>query len=129
MNTIIKPSKKYYSIKAIGIATFLGGPLVAGYLISLISLLIMGGSIMAYAFYGPSSKAYDDYAIEMESFMKNEEEGLVVFDHFDTNSTFELITEIKNTTIPKWEENIEIINKSNQIADLPTELKERNLTF
>jgi len=59
--------------------------------------------------------------------MKNEEQGLVVFDHFDTNSTFELITEIKNTTIPKWEENIEIINKSNQIADLPTELKERNV--
>lgn len=88
-------------------------------IISLVSTLVM---ILALVFIYPQNEAYD---IEMAKFSKNEEETLVFYNSLDTKSRTSLLKDLE-TIIPKWKENIEIINKANQLEDLTNELKEQN---
>src|SRR5690554_4899997 len=70
----------------------------------------------------PQNEMYD---VEITKFSKNEEETLVFYDNLDTKSQTYLLKDLE-IIIPKWKENIEIINKVNQLEDLPNELKEQN---
>ena len=93
--------------------------------IGLISLVILIAIIFASIFL-ISDEIYDTYDAEMEQFYKNEEVSLLFYDHLNTEDDLTLVNEIDNISIPKWKENVEIINRTNSIEDLPSELVEQN---
>ncbi|RED43412.1 hypothetical protein DFQ10_10510 [Winogradskyella eximia] len=103
--------------------TFYSGWKAAG--IGLISLIVLMAIIVASIFLVPDG-AYDAYDAEMEQFTINEEESLVFYEHFSTEDDLTLLNEINDIAIPKWKENIAIINRTNDIEDLPLELIEQN---
>lgn len=103
--------------------TFYSGWRAAG--ISVISLLILTITIFAAVFLIPD-KVYDAYDAELVQFTKNEEESLLFYDHINSEDSSSLITELNESVIPKWKENIEIINRTNTIESLPVELLEQN---
>ena len=91
-----------------------------------ISLIILSIGIFGYAFLSPNGVEYEKYDIEIAKFSKNETATLVFYDHINTETSNSLIQELNNKTIPKWKENIEILKKSNDIENLPSELLEQN---
>jgi len=88
-------------------------------IIAIIPILLF---FVAAVFILPQNEMYD---IEITKFSKNEEETLVFYDNLDTKSRISLLKDLE-TIIPKWEENIQIINKVDQLEDLPNKLKEQN---
>ncbi|WP_051435795.1 hypothetical protein [Tenacibaculum sp. 47A_GOM-205m] len=94
--------------------------------IGFISLLIIGIGIFGYAFLSTDNKLNEKYDRELAQFSKNENETLVFYDHLNTGTNYSLLQELNEKTIPKWKENIAIINKTNQFQDLPSELIEQN---
>ena len=103
---------------------FFSGWRAAG--IGLISLLIIGIGVFGYAYFSTDNEIYDKYEVEMGQFSKNENETLVFYDHLNTEPRHTLLEELDVMILPKWKENIEIINKTNSFKDLPSELKEQN---
>jgi len=102
---------EFYSVwKAIGIG-----------FISLIMLLI---GIFGYVYLFLNEEEYDT---EIAEFTINETESLVFYDHLDTETKNSLLKELDGNTIPKWEENIEIIKKLNGIENLSYDLLEQNI--
>ena len=104
--------------------SFFSGWRAAG--IGFISLLILGIGIFAYAFLSTDNELYEKYDAEIAKFSKNENETLVFYDNLNTETNYTLLKELDEKTIPKWKENIEIINKTNQFEDLPSELIKQN---
>ncbi|NAS13111.1 hypothetical protein [Poritiphilus flavus] len=104
--------------------SFFSGWRAAG--IGLISLIIILIGIFGYVFLGMDNEIYDKYDTELSVFSKNEIETLVFYDHLNTESNYSLIQELDNKTIPKWKENIEIINRTNKFENLPSELIQQN---
>lgn|SRR5690606_24485297 len=88
-------------------------------IISMILILII---VLPLFFIFPQNEIYD---IEMSKFSKNEKETLIFYDNLTIKSQSSLLQELE-TIIPKWKENINIINKVNQLEDLSKELKEQN---
>lgn len=103
---------------------FFSGWRAAG--IGFLSLIIISIGIFGYVFFGMNNEAYDQYDKEIAVFTINENESLEFYNHLDTKTNYALIKELENKTIPKWEENIQIIKRTNEIEDLPTELIEQN---
>lgn len=103
---------------------FFSGWRAAG--IGFISLLILGIGIFGYAFLSTDNELYEKYDAELVQFSKNENETLVFYDNLDKKTNFSLLKELDEKTIPKWKENIEIINRTNQLKDLPSELIKQN---
>lgn len=104
--------------------TFFSGWRVAG--VTLISLIIMGLGILAYAFYGMDNSVYNAYDEQMALFSQNESESLKFYDHLESKSNYDLVVELNEISLPKWEENIAIINRANGIENLPSELIKQN---
>lgn len=94
--------------------------------IGFIALLILLMVIFGYAFGSTSGEAFNKYDVQLEQFSKNETESLVLYEHLNTASHNSILQELKDITIPKWEENITIIKTSNTIENLPSELLEQN---
>ncbi|WP_407556695.1 hypothetical protein [Winogradskyella sp. 4-2091] len=110
-NHLEKNNEFYSSWRAVGI----------GFL-----ALILITSITFAILFALPDKVYDTYETEFEQFSKNEEASLQFYDYIDKKDNSALITELNEVSIPKWKENIEIINKTNTIEGLPPELIERN---
>lgn len=104
--------------------SFYSGWKAAG--IGFISLIILLIGILGYAYLSPEGEEYEKYNTEITEFSKNETESLVFYDHLTTETNYSLLQELENNTIPKWKENIEIIEKTNNIENLPSELIEQN---
>ena len=94
--------------------------------VGFISLLITSIVMVGYLSLGMDNDLYDKYNVELTVFSKNEEETLVFYEHLNTESNYSLIQELENKTIPKWKENIEIINRTNGFENFPSELLEQN---
>lgn len=103
---------------------FFSGWKAAG--IGFISLIILAIGIFGYIYLSPDGAEIEKYNIEFSKFSKNETESLIFYDHLKTESDSLLIQELNNVIIPKWKENIKIINRSNEIKDLPIEYLEQN---
>jgi hypothetical protein len=107
--------KKYefYSLwRALGIGTACG--------------VIVAGGIFAYIYYAPEAwdvKTYDSGLKKIES---NESEALKLFDMLNSGSKNEVVHFIEQTGIPKWKENIEILNKMSGIENIPEEYQRQN---
>ena len=104
--------------------SFFSGWKAAG--IGFISLLIISVGILGYVFFGMDNEIYNTYDTEIMVFSQNEKETLVFYDHLNTKSDHSLIAELEHKVIPKWKENINIINKTNSFENLPEELVQQN---
>lgn len=104
--------------------SFFSGWRAAG--IGLISLLILGIGIFAYVFVSTDHEIYEKYDTELAQFYENESETLVFYNNLSTETNNSLLKELDEKTIPKWKENIAIINKTNQFENLPSELIKQN---
>ncbi|MFI0431215.1 hypothetical protein [Mariniflexile sp. HMF6888] len=104
--------------------SFFSGWKAAG--IGLISLVIIGIGIFGYTFLSTDNEVYEKYNKEFAEFSKNETETLVFYNNLNTGNKYSLLKELDEKTIPKWKENIEIINKTNRFEDLPSELIKQN---
>ncbi|MDR6241124.1 hypothetical protein HNQ88_004200 [Aureibacter tunicatorum] len=104
--------------------SFFSGWKAAG--IGLISLVIISAGLFGFAFFGIDDELYDKYDTELIVFSKNETETLVFYDLLNTESNKSLINKLETTIIPKWKENIEIINRTNEFDNLPSELIQQN---
>ncbi|MGV6829835.1 MAG: hypothetical protein ACWA45_10625 [Flavobacteriales bacterium] len=104
--------------------SFFSGWRAAG--IGFISILILGIGIFGYAFLSTNNELYEKYDTELAQFSKNENETLAFYDNLNTETNHSLLKELNDKTIPKWKENIEIINKTNQFENLPSELIKQN---
>lgn len=94
--------------------------------IGLISLIIIGIGIFGYAYLEISGPEYDAYNTQLEKFYDNETETLTFYDDLGIKKDEELERDLITVIIPKWEENIAIIKKSNTIENLPSDLIEYN---
>lgn len=207
-STILKNETEeliFHSRKAIGIATFFGGPLAASYLIRdnylqlnepdkaknslLIGVLVTFSLILGYYFIpenivdkaptkmiplillaivymflgrlqGKTLKSHEENSNEFHSyltavfvgitsgaiiflssfglvyfsetnhpinkklveFQNNEIETVAIYDRFGTDSDDKIIKELERKTIPKWKENIEILNSAKLLNDLTPEM-------
>ena len=104
--------------------SFFSGWRAAG--ISLISLIILSIGIFGYIFLSPDNEIFEQYDSELAIFSKNENESLVFYDHLESKTSFALINELDIEVIPKWKENIKIIERTNQMENLPNELIKQN---
>ena len=104
--------------------SFFSGWRAAG--VGIVSLLIIGIGIFGYVFLSTDNELNEKYDAEIAQFSKNENETLIFYDHLNTETRNSLIQELDEKTIPKWKENVEIINKTNSFKDLPSELNEQN---
>ncbi len=107
--------------------SFFSGWRAAG--IGLISLLIIGVGIFGYTHIKSNNPVYEIYDTELAKFSKNENETLVFYEHLNTETNYTLLQELDNKTIPKWKENVAIINNINSLENLPSELLEQNKTL
>jgi hypothetical protein len=94
--------------------------------IGFISLIILGIGILGYAFLSTDNELNEKYDTELAQFSENENETLVFYDNLNTGTSYSLLKELDEKTIPKWKENVRIINKTNQFENLPSELIEQN---
>lgn len=82
--------------------------------IGIISCLFLFGIIWGQVFCDRISYAYSAmtfYEQQVEKFNSNRWESMVFYDHVDTHTKEELVAELNNHTIPKWEENIAIVEE------------------
>jgi len=78
--------------------------------------IIMLGGIFAYSYYAPSD--LDAYIVGLKEFDKNEAEALRLFEMTDNSSNSSIVYFIEQIGIPKWKENIEILNNLNEIYNI-----------
>ncbi|WP_338408988.1 hypothetical protein [uncultured Flavobacterium sp.] len=95
--------------------------------IGLIALAVLSIGIFGYVFLSPDTAEYEAYDTQLAEFSKNETETLLFYDKINTETSYSLLKELNNNTIPKWEENIEIIKKANDIENLTSELLQQNI--
>ena len=94
--------------------------------IGLISLLIVASVLLSIIFLEPEMPHADFYDKKLALFEVNESESLKFFENAEFKSNLNLINELDNSVIPKWEENVKIIASLNQFDDLPVEIENRN---
>jgi hypothetical protein len=95
-------------------------------LIGFVSATVTIVVIFGVAFMLPAGIEYERYDTKMETFYINEGETILFYDHLETNSIPALLYELDNEVIPKWRENIKIVESINNIENLPPELLEIN---
>jgi hypothetical protein len=94
--------------------------------IGVISLAILSVGIFGYAYLSTDHELYEKYDKEMAVFTINESETLAFYDDLNSKSRLSLIRKLDRSIIPKWEDNIGIIEKTNAFENLPEELVDQN---
>lgn len=91
--------------------------------VGLICLILIFGGIMTYVFLDPVTKAYDN---GIQQFVNNEESAAEVYNQLNSKNSLELITEINGNSIPKWEQNIKLLDSLTTNLNLDREMINRN---
>ena len=94
--------------------------------IGFISLLIISIAIIAFIFLSPSGKASITYDENIALFSENEEQTLSFYDHIESKNDKQLLDELNLSIIPKWQENIKVLEENNDLENLPEDLKIEN---
>ena len=94
--------------------------------IGLICTVILLGGIFAYAYYAPEDWDVKTFDTEQKKYNSNESEALKLFDILNNGSKSEIVYFIEQIGIPKWKENIEILNKISGIENMPEEYQKQN---
>ena len=87
-------------------------------------LLILG--VIGFAMASEENFDVQSYDSGIESFTKNEEAALKMYNMLETGDTESASIEIKKSSLPLWIENINILNQLNLLENLPAELKDQN---
>ena len=88
--------------------------------------VVLVGGIFTYAYYAPDEFETKTYDAELKNFQDNEAEALKVFDMLNHSAKYEIVSFIEQTGIPKWQENIEILDRMSNIENLPKKLQKQN---
>jgi len=72
------------------------------------------------------SDARNPYDAGLGKFTKNEHEALKLYEMQNRNSKYEIVSFINNTGIPKWKENIGILNEMSGIKNISDRFKKQN---
>nr|WP_321237057.1 hypothetical protein [uncultured Psychroserpens sp.] len=99
---------------------FFSGWRAAG--IGFVSLLVISIGLFAYVFLAPNDPAYDIYDEKIEQFSKNESESLTFFQNIDFKNDATLLRELNNKVLPKWDENIKIMQELVALDGLPSDI-------
>ena len=94
--------------------------------IGLVCSIVLIGGIFAYAYFAPEDWDVDTYDTELTKLYSNEDEAMKVFDMMNRRPAYEIVYFIEHTGIPKWKENIEILNKMSSIENLPEKVQKQN---
>lgn len=94
--------------------------------IGLVSALIFLGAIFGLYSFTPEWESAAYYDSQIEQFEKNEETSLLFYDHLDTNTDAMLLQELDAVSIPKWKENIAIMEELTAIESTPGEFRVQN---
>lgn len=94
--------------------------------IGLISGLIFLGAIFGLYYFTPEWESAAYYDSQLEQFERNEQTSLLFYDHLDANTDAMLLQELDEVCIPKWEENIAIMEELIAIESTPGEFKVQN---
>ncbi len=89
--------------------------------IGLVTGAIVFGSIFGFIYLQEGNWDTDTYNSKMELHTANETEAMKLFDILDTGSKGEIKRFINNTGIPKWKENLVLLNSLNNIENIPEE--------
>ena len=81
------------------------------------TILVLGAFFLSPE--GSSSLAYDR---GLEEFSANEEEAFLIYDMFEVNSDEECASFIKETGLPNWQRNNDILNELDQLDGLDQEM-------
>lgn len=101
--------------------TFYSGWNAAG--IGLLSGILLAIGLFGYAFLQEEDWDVDSYNSKIERHTANEEQALKLFEMLDSHPQSEITQFIKVTGIPKWEENLEILNSIDKIKNVPEEFR------
>jgi len=94
--------------------------------VGLICTVLILGAFIAYDQYELSKWDYKTFDKEIDKFTENEAEALRLFDMIDINSKEEITAFIENRGIPKWKENLAIVERIDMLENLPAELQGQN---
>ena len=103
--------------------SFYSGGRVFG--ISLLIVVLLGGLLYSVV-YLSIPKEYGIYDDKMASFYLNEEVAIDQHDNLDGKDYTQVISEINNEIIPKWEENLKILDNVRAMKNFPQDLIEEN---
>jgi len=90
------------------------------------SFIILLTSIFSYAYFSTDNELYENYDKAMAIFSVNESETLEFYEELEYKSDRALIKRIDDFIIPKWRQNIKIIEKTNKYENLPSEISLQN---
>lgn len=94
--------------------------------IGLVCAFVLLGGLFAYGYYGLMDWDTKTYDSELAKFHRNESEALKLRDLLNQGSQDNAIHFIAQTGIPKWKENVEIVNKMSCIENLPEAYQRQN---
>ncbi|WP_210758605.1 rhomboid family intramembrane serine protease [Croceimicrobium hydrocarbonivorans] len=97
-------------------------PILAQRSIALLSLFILSISTLVLVYKNPGDLL--KYQTEMEEFALLEEKALGIYNLPKTSTDLDYLNEIRNTGIPSWKANIELLERMEQL-DLPTDIHSR----
>ncbi|MEH6536376.1 MAG: hypothetical protein V7719_08300 [Psychroserpens sp.] len=103
---------------------FFSGWRAAG--VGFVALLILAAGIFGYAYMEGSNPAYDIYDEKIAEFSKNETESLTFFNHIETKDDLLLLNELNHKVLPKWDENIKIMQDLITLEGLPSDVMEQS---
>lgn len=89
--------------------------------VGMISAFILFGGIFGYIFLQEGDWDSDTYNSKIELHASNEEEAMKLFEILDSAPKSQIIRFIKETGIPKWQENLTVLNSISQIENVPEE--------
>ncbi|GAB4181100.1 MAG: hypothetical protein Kow00108_17700 [Calditrichia bacterium] len=93
--------------------------------IGTISMIIITGFIFGSIFLEQTNWDQDKYDSGLTKFINNEEIAMQVFEMLDKYPKQEIVSFIETKGIPKWEENIKILDELKKIENLPVEYQEQ----
>ena len=94
--------------------------------IGLMCLVVLFGGAFACVYYTPEDWDIETYDSELRNINSNESEALKLFDMLDNNSKHEVVHFIEQIGIPKWKDNVEILNRISDIENIPEEYQWQN---
>jgi len=92
--------------------------------LALISACMIALVVFITVFLWPNDPVYKAYQTQLDVFTQNEQETLVFYDDLYTKTRDELSRELTLFILPKWEENLALINEAGQMENFPADLQE-----
>lgn len=94
--------------------------------LALIAACIQVVLVFLIAIFLPNDPAYEAYQTQLEVFTANEQKTLVFYEDLYAKPNRVLLQELEEVALPLWKENLQLINQTAQLENLPKDLVEHN---